>query len=27
MANIDDLLVGWQTTRDQTRRGIVEVTI
>ena len=27
MTNIDDLLVGWQTKRDQTRRGIVEVII
>ena len=27
VTNIDDLLVGWQTTRDQTQRGIVEVTI
>ena len=27
MTNIDDLLVGWQTKRDQTRRGIVEVIV
>jgi hypothetical protein len=27
MMNIDALLVGWQTKRDQTRRGIVEVII
>jgi hypothetical protein len=25
MTNIDALLIGWQTKRDQTRRGIVEV--
>jgi hypothetical protein len=25
LANIDDLVAGWQTKRDQTRRGIVEV--
>jgi hypothetical protein len=27
LANIDDLVVGWQTKRDQTRRGIVEVIV
>ncbi|HXG94438.1 MAG TPA: hypothetical protein VNN73_18995 [Blastocatellia bacterium] len=25
IANIEDLVVGWQTKRDQTKRGIVEV--
>ena len=24
--NIEDLIVGWQTKRDLTRRGIIEVT-
>jgi hypothetical protein len=27
ITNVDALLVGWQTKRDQTRRGIVEVII
>jgi len=27
LANIDDLVAGWQTKRDQTRRGIVEVIV
>ena len=25
--NIDSLLIAWQTTRDQMRRGIVEVIV
>jgi hypothetical protein len=25
--NIESLLTAWQTTRDQTRRGIVEVIV
>ena len=27
MTNIESLLTAWQTTRDQTRRGIVEVIV
>ena len=27
MTNLEDLVVGWHTKRDQTRRGIVEVII
>ncbi|MGH9835298.1 MAG: DUF6932 family protein, partial [Blastocatellia bacterium] len=25
-ANVEDLIVGWQTKRDLSRRGIIEVT-